>query len=77
MLLFWASFNNIEKIQKLKDNKTVMLHWATKDKDNCYLMNLFFTKREEFLKDLLERVKTFGIVCTYKSKFGYHNLYKE
>ena len=23
------------------------------------------------------KVKTFGIVCTYKSKFGYHNLYKE
>ena len=61
VLLFWASFNNIEKIQKLKDNKTVMLHWATKDKDNCYLMNLIFTKREEFLKDLLERVKTFGM----------------
>ena len=23
------------------------------------------------------RVKTYGIVCTYKSKFGYHNMYKE
>ena len=23
------------------------------------------------------KVKTYGIVCTYKSKFGYHNLYKE
>ena len=23
------------------------------------------------------KVKTFGIVCTYKSKFGYHNMYKE
>ncbi len=22
-------------------------------------------------------VKTYGIVCTYKSKFGYHTLYKE
>ena len=22
-------------------------------------------------------MKTFGIVCTYKSKFGYHTLYKE
>ena len=22
-------------------------------------------------------VKTFGIVCTYKSKFGYHTMYKE
>ena len=23
------------------------------------------------------KVKTYGIVCTYKSKYGYHNLYKE
>ena len=22
-------------------------------------------------------MKTYGIVCTYKSKFGYHTLYKE
>ena len=31
---------------------------------------------EIFEKDP-SRVKTFGIVCTYKSKFGYHNMYKE
>lgn len=23
------------------------------------------------------KVKTYGIVCTYKSKYGYHNMYKE
>ena len=23
------------------------------------------------------KAKTFGLVCTYKSKFGYHNMYKE
>ena len=31
---------------------------------------------EIFEKDP-SKVKTFGIVCTYKSKFGYHNMYKE
>ena len=31
---------------------------------------------EIFEKDP-SRIKTFCIVCTYKSKFGYHNLYKE
>ena len=61
VLIFWASFNNIEKIQKLKDNKTVILHWTTKDKANCFLMNLIFTRRDEFLQDLLERIKTFGM----------------
>ena len=61
VLIFWASFNNIEKIQKLKDNKTIMLHWTTKDKTNNYIMNLIFTKRDEFLQDLLERIKTFGM----------------
>ena len=31
---------------------------------------------EIFEKDP-SKVKTYGIVCTYKSKFGYHTLYKE
>lgn len=31
---------------------------------------------EVFEKDP-SKVKTYGIVCTYKSKFGYHTLYKE
>lgn len=31
---------------------------------------------EIFEKDP-SKVKTFGIVCTYKSKYGYHNMYKE
>ena len=31
---------------------------------------------EIFEKDP-SKVKTFGIVCTYKSKFGYHNMCKE
>ena len=60
-LLFWASFNNIEKIQKLSDNKTVILHWTSKDKFNSYSMNLTFEKRNEFLQDFMERIKKFGV----------------
>ena len=61
ILLFWSSFNNIEKIQKLSDNKTVILHWTTMDKTNNYSMNLSFENRNEFLNDLMERVKNFGM----------------
>lgn len=60
-LLFWASINNIEKIQKVKDNKTIILHWTQKDKENPYLMNLTITHRDPFIKDLLEKMKTFGM----------------
>ena len=60
-LLFWSSINNIEKIQKMKDNKTVILHWTTKDKENAYLMSLTFINRETFIDNLLEKMKTFGM----------------
>ena len=59
-LLFWASINNIEKIQKFKDNKTIILHWATKDK-GIYLMSLTIADRDSFIQDLLEKMKTFGM----------------
>ena len=60
-LLFWASINNIEKIQKVKDNKTIILHWTTKDKISPYLMSLTINDRESFIQDLLEKMKTFGM----------------
>jgi large subunit ribosomal protein L18Ae len=31
---------------------------------------------EIFEKDP-SKIKTFGLVCSYKSKYGYHTLYKE
>ena len=62
ILLFWSSFNNIEKVQKLSDNKTVILHWITKDKENSYEMNLSFEDRNTFLNELMERIKNFGMV---------------
>ena len=60
-LLFWSSINNIEKIQKVKDNKTIILHWTQKNKETPYLMNLTITQRESFINDLLEKMKTFGM----------------
>ena len=60
-LLFWSSLNNIEKIQKIKDNKTLLIHWTQKSKDCPYLMNLTITDRETFIHDLLEKMKTFGM----------------
>ena len=60
-LLFWSSINNIEKIQKVKDNKTIILHWTQKNKETPYLMNLTITQREPFINDLFEKMKTFGM----------------
>ena len=60
-LLFWSSINNIEKIQKVKDNKTVILHWTTKNKENAYLMSLTFINRDSFIDKLMETMKTFGM----------------
>ena len=56
-LLFWSSINNIEKIQKAKDNKSLVLHRTTKDKGSSYLMRLTFVDREDFIQDLLEKLK--------------------
>ena len=61
VLLFWSSINNIEKIQKVKDNKTLILHWTTKEKENAYLMSLIIPDRGSFIQDLLEKMKTFGM----------------
>ena len=60
-LLFWSSINNIEKIQKVNDNKTLILNWTTKEKYNTYLMSLTINNRESFIQDLLEKMKTFGM----------------
>ena len=60
-LLFWSSLNNIEKIQKVKDSKNIILHWTSKEKENNYLMNLTINNRESFIQNLIEKMKTFGM----------------
>ena len=60
-LIFWSSINNLEKIQKVKDNKTVILQWTQKDKDSTYGMSLTVTNREAFITILLEKMHYFGM----------------
>ena len=60
-LLFWSSLSNIEKIQKVKDNKTLILQWTQKEKDT-YPMSLTIQQRENFIERLLEKMHNFGMV---------------
>jgi hypothetical protein len=60
-LLFWSSISNIEKIQKVKDNKTIILQWIQKEKET-YPMTLTLQHREAFIQNLLEKMHHFGMV---------------
>ena len=60
-LLFWSSISNIQKIQKVKETKTVILQWAQKEK-GTYPMSLTLIQRESFIRDLLEKMHHFGMV---------------
>ena len=60
-LLFWSSLSNIEKIQKVKDNKTLILQWTQKEKDT-YPMSLTIQQRDNFIERLLEKMHNFGMV---------------
>lgn len=60
-LLFWSSISNIQKIQKVKDTKTVILQWAQKEK-NTYPMSLTLPQREAFIRELLEKMHHFGMI---------------
>ena len=60
-LLFWSSISNIEKIQKVKDNKTIILQWIQKEKET-YPMTLTLQHRDVFIQNLLEKMHHFGMV---------------
>lgn len=61
-LLFWSSFNNIEKLQKVKDNKSVVIHWKQKEKYSIYTMSLNIgDDRDTFIQEILAKIKTFGM----------------
>ena len=60
-LLFWSSISNIEKIQKVKDNKTIILQWIQKEKET-YPMTLTIQQRDAFIQNLLEKMHHFGMV---------------
>ena len=60
-LLFWSSISNIQKIQKVKDNKTLILQWTQKEKET-YPMSLTLIQRDLFIETLLEKMNHFGMV---------------
>ena len=60
-LIFWSSIGNIEKIQKVKDNKTLILQWTQKEKET-YPMSLTVQQRDAFIENLLEKMHHFGMV---------------
>jgi len=71
-LLFWSSISNIEKIQKVKDSKTLILQWIQKEKET-YPMSLTIQQREVFIKLLLEKMNHFGMVYDVKVLEGGKN----
>ena len=64
-LLFWSSISNVQKIQKVKDNKGLILHWIQKEKEP-YAMNLTLSQRDNFIDILLEKMKLFGMIYDIK-----------
>ena len=60
ILTFWSSISNIQKIQKVKDTKTLIIQWAQKEKGN-YAMSLTVNQRENFINIILEKMKQFGM----------------
>ena len=60
-LLFWSSISNIQKIQKVKDSKTVILQWTQKEKET-YPMSLTLVQRDIFIENLLEKMHHFGMI---------------
>ena len=60
-LLFWSSISNIQKIQKVKDSKTIILQWTQKEKET-YPMSLTLPQRESFIERLLEKMNHFGMI---------------
>ena len=65
ILIFWSSISNIQKIQKVKDNKMVILHWSQKDKENFH-MSLTLNQKDRFINNLLDKMHQFGLAYEVK-----------
>jgi len=65
ILIFWSSISNIQKIQKVKDNKMLILHWSQKDKENFY-MSLTLNQKDNFINILLDKMHQFGMAYDIK-----------
>ena len=60
VLTFWSSISNIQKIQKVKDSKTLILQWTQKEKED-YAMSLTVNQRENFINIILDKMRQFGM----------------
>ena len=60
VLIFWSSISNIQKIQKVKDSKTLILQWTQKENDN-YAMSLTLIQRDNFINFILDKMHQFGM----------------
>ena len=60
ILTFYSSIINIQKIQKVKDSKTLILQWTQKEKEN-YSMSLTVVQRENFINIILDKMHQFGM----------------
>jgi len=65
ILIFWSSISNIQKIQKVKDNKMLILHWSQKDKENFH-MSLTLSQKDNFINTLLDKMHQFGMAYDVK-----------
>ena len=65
ILIFWSSISNIQKIQKVKDNKMVILLWSQKDKENFH-MSLTLNQKDRFINNLLDKMHQFGLAYEVK-----------
>ena len=72
-LLFWSSINNIQKIQKVKDNKTLILQWTQKEKET-YPMRLTLIQRDLFIETLLVKMNHFGMVFVVTKMDNNNNI---
>ena len=60
ILTFWSSIINIQKIQKVKDSKTLILQWTQKENEN-YAMSLTVIQRDNFINTVLDKMHQFGM----------------
>ena len=75
-LLFWSSISNIQKIQKVKDSKTLILQWTQKEKET-YSMSLTLIQRDIFIENLLEKMHHFGMIFDVTKMDNINNTKKK
>jgi len=73
MLIFWSSISNIQKVQKVKESKTLILQWTQKEKET-YPMRLTLIQRDLFIETLLVKMNHFGMVFVVTKMDNNNNI---